>query len=169
MNDHEPELLPSGHHLQEFLAALLGRKVEVEALPLAEIPELYELRGYFVDDAGALAGVATVELRLAACLSAALSLTPIRLVQDALKEGQLGPLLKENLEEVMNVFSGLYNGEGLPHVRFEMIRAEGEDDPRQEELDQIVDRPPLFREFDLKIDEYGEGAMVLYRPWSVVP
>jgi hypothetical protein len=109
--------LPEPHDLRLLLEDLTGRDTDLSTATRIEIGAGAIVAAEMRDDEGGLAGLMLLDLDAAACLGAAIALVPKGIAQECIKEGELTPMLLENLGEVCNVVSGLFNKDGSPHVR----------------------------------------------------
>jgi hypothetical protein len=108
--------LPSRAALRSLVEDLVGRPVELaDADPVSAAPS--NVLAVYVTDRLAMAAVAVVDLPGAARLGAALGLLPRGGVEDAIDEGQLSAMLRDNCYEVLNVLASALNTPGAPHVR----------------------------------------------------
>jgi hypothetical protein len=71
----------------------------------------------YVSDQLAMTAVAVVDLAGAARIGGALGLLPKGGVDDAIDEGDLSGMLRDNCYEVFNVLSAAFNVPNAPHVR----------------------------------------------------
>jgi hypothetical protein len=141
--------------VRDLLATLLGRDVLVApAAPLAPGPARPATVGVYVDDLLRITSVLCIDLALSAHLGAALGLLPPREAELAISGGNLDEGLRENLFEVLNIASSLFNAPTAPHVRLYAMHAAGEPlpaDPRARAL-------TLGRRLDLAVGVGGYGA-----------
>jgi hypothetical protein len=157
-----PRTLPASKDLKDLLEDLLGRGITVSPGDPIRTGDLYKmLVSLYVDDSLQLAAVVGMDLALAVYAGAAIGLLPPGGARDCVAEGQMTPLLAENVAEVCNVLNGLINREGLPHIRLYQTFLPGQTPP-QDAAGQLL---ALGRRLDLKVDVAGYGggrfAMVL--------
>ena len=108
--------LPSRAVVRSLVEDLVGRPVElVDADPLPAAPS--NVVAVYVTDRLAMSAVVVLDLAGAARLGAALGLLPAGGVDDAIDEGHLPEMLRDNCHEVMNVLASTFNTPGAPHVR----------------------------------------------------
>jgi hypothetical protein len=152
--------LPAPIHMRNMLEDLLGREVTVNP---ANPPEGHEvptmLLAAYTDRQLNLAAVLGLDLALAAYAGAALGLLPPGAAQDSIEDKRLSSVLEENVRELCNVFTGLLNREGAPHVRLQQVIAPGEQVP----ADVAAYVMALGRRVDLKVEvaRYGSGMLYL--------
>lgn len=115
--------------------------------------------GVLVTDTGTLAAVAVLDLGLAAGLGAALGLLPPGAAEDALEDGELSAVMQENLYEVVNILSSVYNVPGGAHVRLSTLHGPGEPLPPDVAGLAIV----IGRRVDVSValGRYGKGGLSL--------
>src|SRR5436190_3267233 len=119
--------LPPALAVRNMLEELLGRDVTVApADPVVGSDLAKTVMAVYVDRHLKLAAVLGLDLPLAANAGAALGLLPVGAVDDAMQLGTLTAMLAENVGEVCNVFTGLLNRDGGPHVKLHRVFEPGE-------------------------------------------
>ena len=110
--------LPTGKEIRDLFEMLLGRTVELS--PDYEILKPDEEFGccvaFFNDAMDNVCAACIMDLDLCAYAGAALQLIPAAGAQDEINNGTLSDSYIENVYEILNIFSGLLNKEGAPHV-----------------------------------------------------
>jgi hypothetical protein len=109
--------LPETHAVRLLLEDLTGRDTDLSVSTPIDVSAGAVVAAEMRTDDGVLAGLMIMDLSAAACLGAAIALMPKGIAQECVKDGELTPILLENLGEVCNVVSGLFNKDGSPHVR----------------------------------------------------
>jgi hypothetical protein len=148
--------------VRDLLATLLGRDVVVgPAAPLAPGPRGPATIGVYVDDLLRITAVLCTDLALSARAGAALGLLPVTVAEAAIESRSLDEGLRENLYEVLNVSTSLFNAPGADHVRLYAMHAAGDPLPPDAQARALT----LGRRLDLAvgIGGYGSGrfSMVL--------
>jgi hypothetical protein len=111
-----PSSLPSRAAVRGLVEDLVGRPVELrDADPVPADPG--NVVGIYVSDQLALSAVVVLDLTGAARLGGALGLLPRGAVDEAVEEGRLPEMLRDNCFEVLNVLTSAFNAPGAPHVR----------------------------------------------------
>jgi hypothetical protein len=112
----ESSRLPGRAAVRSLVEDLLGRPVELsDGNPVtAHRPSAV---GVYVNDSLGLAAVIVVDLAGAARLGGALGMLPVGGVEDAIDDGVLSSMLRDNCYEVLNVLAATFNVAGAPHVR----------------------------------------------------
>jgi hypothetical protein len=114
MTDQSP--MPTRHAVRTLIEGLVGRDVDVkDADPIAGKPT--NLVAAYVTDKLQVSAVAVTDIELAARMGGALGMLPKGGIDDAIKEGDLSGLLRDNAYEVLNVMAAVFNVENAPHVR----------------------------------------------------
>lgn len=112
----ESSPLPGRAAVRSLVEDLVGRSVELsDAEPVPTKPS--NVVAVYVTDQTTMTAVAVVDLAGAARIGGALGLLPKGGVDDAVDEGELSELLRDNCYEVLNVLSATFNVPGAPHVR----------------------------------------------------
>ncbi|WP_018685582.1 hypothetical protein [Actinokineospora enzanensis] len=150
------ETLPVPKQVRDVLSDLLGRDVTVNITdpPSADAPAV----AVYVRGTGmTLHGVIGFDLPLAANAAASVGLVPPGGAAACVEDGELSPLLKDNLGEVCNILSGLFHQEGGPHVRFHKLHTPVADVPG----DVRSHLAALGSRLDLTVEiaGYGKGTM----------
>jgi hypothetical protein len=108
--------LPSRAALRSLVEDLVGRQVELaDAGPVPSRPS--NVVAVYVSDQLTMTAVAVIDLAGAARIGGALGMLPRGGVDDAVDEGELSGMLRENCYEMLNVLSSAFNVAGAPHVR----------------------------------------------------
>lgn len=149
---------PNAMEVRELLSGLLGRDVEVEpADPFTGDSAIGSTFAVYVDDQNTPRVVAVLDFALSAYAGAAVGLLPAGGASDAIDEGELTPMLKENLSEVLNVMAALLNENGRPHTRLaDVHHVDAWPNPQV-----LADAATTGRRLDLTvtIPLYGKGRM----------
>ena len=151
-----PGLMP----VRSMLEDLLGREVTVTPADPATAGNLPKMAvALYVDGAGRLNAVLGMDLPLAAYAGAALGLLPPGAAEDSIEEKQLSPMLRENVQELYNILTGLLNKEGGPHLTLYRVVAPGESLPS----DAAAHLLALGNRLDVKVEisRYGAGVLAL--------
>jgi hypothetical protein len=116
--------LPSRQALRSLVEDLVGRPVELDDADPVSTSATTVVAVYVTDHQG-LAAVVAVDLAGAARIGGALGMLPPGGVDDAIDEGDLSGMLRDNCYEVLNVLAATFNAPGAPHVRlYEMYGPE---------------------------------------------
>jgi hypothetical protein len=143
--------LPAPKQVRDLLNDLLGRDVTVQPTdpPSGAAP----VTAVFVHDDLSLAGLIGFQLPLAANVAAAVALIPRGGAEACIEDGELSPLFGDNLAEVCNVLTTLFNRSG-PHVRLHTLHRSGAEVPN----DVVSHLQALGNRLDLTVDVAGYGA-----------
>lgn len=153
-------VVPPAVAVRNLLEDLLGREVTVSPGEPAGSKDLPQATiGAFIDDGQRLVAAMALDLPLAAYAGAALGLLPAGAAEAAIEDGQLAPMLVENVGELFNVLTSLLNREGAPHVRLYQVVPPGQ----QVAGDVAAHLLALGRRLDLHVDinRYGGGRFWL--------
>lgn len=147
--------LPAVKEIRDLLGDLLGRDITVSPTsPLAPTPNNPCTIGVYVDDSLRVLAVVAFDLTLSAYAGAAIGLVPVTGAQEAIEAKALEQSLRENLYEVLNIASSLFNPEGATHLRLYDVHHVGDPLPG----DVLVKSLTLGRREDLSVDIAGYGA-----------
>jgi hypothetical protein len=155
----EPTPLPSRHAVRLLVEDLVGRNVDLsDAQPLpAKNTNVYAV---YVNNRVAVSAVVMTNLELAARLGGALGMLPKGGVDDAIKERDLYPMLRDCCYEVLNVMASLFNVPNAQHVRlYEMYGPGGS--PAPADVQQLGTMLGNRLDVRLTIAGYGDGLMAV--------
>jgi hypothetical protein len=116
--------LPDAAAVRELLEATVGRDVDFEVGTESLTPATDEglVIAEFIEDAtDAPMALIAVDVPLGAVLGASIALMPPRVVDDAAGMGVLPEGLLENVYEVFNIMSSLFNVPGAPHLKLNQL------------------------------------------------
>ncbi|HEY6794972.1 MAG TPA: hypothetical protein VI248_09860 [Kineosporiaceae bacterium] len=149
----EPSPLPSRHAVRTLIEGLVGRDVELkDGDPVAT--RATNLSAVYVTDTMQVSVVIVIDIELAARLGGALGMLPRGGVDDAIEEGDLSGLLRDNTYEVLNVLAAVFNVENAPHVRLYDLYGPGGAVPS----DVVALSQTLGSRMDLELSVAGYGA-----------
>jgi len=150
--------LPDVHKVQSILG-LLFDGLEVKAGgAFDEKAAGGALFGVFIGAGDAPVALCGVDLGLAASLSAALSMLPPTLVKEAVKTGDLGRVMAENLREIMNICTRLLLDSTSPHLKLDQVYPANS---LPAAAAAILAATHSHREFQLQLPRYGGGVLSL--------
>ena len=151
--------LPSPDVLRRLLSDLfLGKGVTVKR----GAPMPYPPTGAFVlvryKSAGAQEMVVCIcDLAFASAAGAALSLIPPAVVKECVRAGKLSETLAENVHEIFNVCSGLFNKPDHPRLALDAVLL-----PPVAHSSLPAAKPTLRSDFEIAIDGYGSGKLCAF-------
>jgi hypothetical protein len=112
----ESSPLPGRAAVRGLVEDLVGRPVELaDGNPVPA--HATNVVAVYVNDALGLSAAIVVDLAGAARLGGALGMLPPGGVQDAIDDGDVSGMLRDNCYEVLNVLAATFNVAGAPHVR----------------------------------------------------
>lgn len=151
--------LPSAKEIRDLFEGLLGRSVEVETdyefvNPKEEFGACVAL---YTDALERMCAIVVMDFNLSAYAGAALALLPPGGAQDVINEACMPDSYIENVYEVLNIFSSLFNKENAPHLKIHLMYTPGEELPPdlQDTVTSFVER----RDSILDIEGYGKGRL----------
>lgn len=112
--------------------------------------------GIFVDDAGQAVALVVCDVSLSVFMGAAMVMVPPPVAKEAAAAGELSGMVRDSLNEVMNILSRLFMAKDTAHLRHSRTctRAELSDVEQA-----ILSNPGKQVYFDVSIDRYGDGAI----------
>lgn len=113
----------------------------------------------FVDDLVQLRAVTLLDLPFAFYTGAAVGLLPAGGARDMVDERDPSSMVIENLYEVLNVLTSVFDVGTNPHVKIASMYAPGTGFPG--DIDQVVRRLTGRLDLTVNIDGYGSGRLAL--------
>jgi len=151
--------LPTGPDIEPFLGDLLGRRVLVRpGGKLPQGPKDAFVGAAYRNEAGALAGVAALDLPLAVAFGASLAALPPGGVASIVTTGRFTDAVWENLYEVLNVTSRWFQPQQGTMVAIDKLW-KGAELPA--EVKALLAAPTRRFEAKVEVQGYGGGMMLL--------
>ena len=147
--------LPVPYEVRVLLEDLFVRPVEVRpGPPWAPLNGEPGTLAIYVDDRYAIRALGLGDLRFSAYAGAAIGLVPRAVAQMAVRDRRLDMDTQENLDEVLEIATGLYNVDGAAHMRLHHVCHIGtEVAPQIRAMSAAVGR-----RLDLTVDIGGYGT-----------
>lgn len=134
---------------------MIGRDIEVSP---TDPVTLADGRPYYVavytTDQLTLGSIVVLDLNAAGNLGGAIGLLPAGGIKDAIADKSLPASAVDNLYEILNVASSLFNADGSPHLKLYQLYEPGDPIP----ADVAVTIPSPGRRLDLLVSIPGYGA-----------
>lgn len=150
--------LPVAKEVKDLFAELFDREITLApTVPVTPGPKVPATVATYVDDLLQITAVVCCDLPLSARAGAAIGLIPKSDANAAIIDGRLTQTLAENLHEVLNIISSLFNVDGATHVRLHTMHPAGSPMPRHVQAQALT----LGRREDvaLGIRGYGPGRI----------
>jgi hypothetical protein len=152
--------IPAAKAVKDLLESLLGRTVEVSPGDPARTGEVTPaFVASYVDNALRLTAVAGFDLPLAAYVGAAIGLVPLGGARACIQDGELSPMLAENVGEVCNVLTTLLNHDGARHTRLYAVHQPGQ--PAPNDVAGRLVAPGSRLDLAVTVAGYGAGRFWL--------
>lgn len=155
----ESVILPTPESLRRLLSDLLmGRAVTVKkCAPMPFPPQgAFVIVRYKTADAKETV-LCVCDLALAGAAGAALSLIPPAVVSESVRAGKLSETLAENVHEIFNVCSGLFNQPDHPRFALDEVLL-----PPVARGSLPAGKPAHRNDFEIAIEGYGSGKMCAF-------
>ena len=153
-----PTTLPAPMAVRDLVADLLGRDVTIErAVPLEDAALRTATYALYADDRQQLRAAIVLDLPLSASLGAAIALVPAPRAEQAVEDRMLPPDLGENLVEVCNVVSALFNLPGAPHLKLSAVHGPANRPPVA--AAEFATRPGPRMDVRVGVQGYGSGTL----------
>jgi hypothetical protein len=143
--------LPKIEDISDFLSMLYGLTVTATQCDALAPASRYVVANY-IDDQGTPVAAIAADIAAAAKLSAALTQIPAGGVEDTIKEGELSPVLQDNLSEVFNILVNLFPTDDGTRLSFADVSFDKNPVPAFEESISIA----------IDIQRYSKGNIELF-------
>jgi len=164
--DRMPEqgTLPSPGALAKLLSDLLmERRVSVNmSAPMRFPPPAPFVVATYKSDDGKSAVVCVCDLALASAVSAALTVIPPSVAAESVRAGRLSETLAENLHEIFNVCTALFNQPNFPHLVLDQVALGSP--TLVSALAGPVAKARERNNFEISISGYGSGK---FSSWAI--
>jgi hypothetical protein len=150
--------------LRDVLSDTMGRDVELAsaAEPLKTAGST--VIGTYTDDDQRPAALVAIETPLAARIAGALALVTPRRIEERLVSGGLWTQQYDDISEVLNILTVLFNADGAPHVRLSAVYETLRTFPPMDVVGWLgSDRPRV--DVDATVKGYGNGTMAVVVNW----
>ena len=152
---------PSAVEIAEMFTSLVGKDTTARINPDVKFDGTPNwIFAVYDEEDGTLGAVIACDVATAAYGGAALSLIPSSMADDSIKTGVVAENLSENFREVLNVCAGLFNSPSTP--RLKLGHYSEPPDEAGEGLVQWFEECEERTGFDVTIDGYGQGRLVVY-------
>ena len=150
--------LPDGPKIKSILG-LLFDDIDVKAGGKVDTtPASGTYVGVYISDAGAPVALCACDANLAANWSAALSMLPVGVAKEAVKNRALTDVMMGNLREIMNICTRLVMSENSPHLRLDDVYPVPALPPAALAL---VGQARGRSDFHIAVPKYGGGVLAL--------
>lgn len=151
--------LPEAGHVAKTLSGLIGRTASCKpGKPVAPAAKLPVVVATYVEAAGKLAAAVLLDLPLACSSGAALVMLPQVVADESAKSGKIADNIAENLHEVLNVWSGLFNSPNTPRVKLGTVATT---DKLAPEIAALAKAPAGRLDLEVAIPGYTVGRLTL--------
>ena len=141
----------------KLLSSLIDKAVSVKRISPTPAPRgVFVVAAYSHDD-GTGAGICWLDLPAAGSIAAALTLTPVSIVDDSVKAGKLLPPLDENVREVLNICARLFSPVESQRVYLSEVYLPPTKVPAT--LASAIGRPASTIQVDMIVPGYRPGKM----------
>lgn len=150
--------LPNPKDVRDLLTELLGRDVTVaDGEPVVPGPRNLVTVAVYVDDSLRTAAVAVADMKLSAYAGAAIGLVPPGGAEAAIEDRELPASVQENLAEILNIVSALFNTDGAQHLKLYATYGFAEHPPT--DISAVL--RTIGRRLDLAVEiaGYGKGNL----------
>ncbi len=149
---------PKPEAIRQIIADLLGREVTIVRGDAQVIErDTPAVVSDFVADSGNIAAICLTDLRLSNALGGALTMVPAAQVDESVKKWVVEPSNLENLTEILNVLSRLFNSDDCEHLKWDKAHTLPCELP--DGTQSLMKAPMARRDYDVTVDEYGSGKL----------
>ncbi|MGF1546070.1 MAG: hypothetical protein ACFCUG_01940 [Thiotrichales bacterium] len=150
-------LVPTEAEISSMLGMLYGDGLRVDRSEKAIENPAKSIFASYIDESGRTVAAAQCDLEFAAYSAAALSMIPVDVAKEAVRDKELTSMMRDNLNELMNICSRFLMSDETPHLRFDKVYASLSDSPNS--LRYLLDNAQAIRHFDAMIPKYGKGKL----------
>ncbi len=112
------------------------------------------IMGAFIDDNDVPVATCVCDIEFAAFAGCSMTMLPPGAAEDAVKDKKLEPMMLDNFQEVMNIFSRLFMNDKTPHLRLDKCYAV---DDAPEAFAAIANSTENRSNMEIDIPRYGKG------------
>ena len=112
------------------------------------------IMGAFIDDNDVPSAVCVCDIEFAAFSGCSMTMLPLGAADDAVKAKNLEPMMRDNFNEVMNMFTRLFMNEKTPHLRLDKCYSVTE---APEAFVNIANLTENRSNMEVNIPRYGKG------------
>lgn len=154
--------LPTKEAIAQLLTELVGKRTTVKVTtPFAVTPKTPAIVALFNRDNGEAAGAWACDLAFAARVGACLTMIPKGASDECANRAQLTDAIYENVREIFNVASNLFNVDGAPHTRLISVHTLPKEQ-MPEPLAALLAKPAGSRHLEVSVDGYGVGRASIH-------
>lgn len=151
--------LPKPTEIKELLSDMLGKDVEIQETKTRVSPKEAVVALYTTDDGQRIAAC-VCDMKLAASMSAALTLIPPRAALEAATTKKLSGELSSNLSEVLNIASQLFRQEDAKQrIIFNVMHVPPDELPS--DVKSALTKPAQRFNADVTVQGYTSGRLSL--------
>lgn len=151
-----PAPLHNAEALGQILTDTIGKAVTVKKIALPNLSNMTSL-GLYNNDDGSIAYVVLLDLSAAANLGVALTWIPPGAADDMVDDGELSPLAKDNVVEVLNICTRLVHDINGAHVKCTTFHVKG--DSTVDEIKEVIASMSARLNVEVAIADYKGGKM----------
>lgn len=152
-----------GDEFGEIISTLFGKEIEVEYEGVAEVPDI-GVFALFVNEDDTPVGAITSDFYAANYLGAALTRIPAGGAEDSAEEEELPGMAKENIGEVYNVCTQLFQRKQFESVKLDRVEVLGEWDSLEEDMKSGIQSASIRGHYTVDIPMYGIGKLSIFAP-----
>lgn len=147
--------LPAPMQIRELFTSMLDRDITMgPTSPFAPSHLNPATIAVYTEDSLEIRALLLLDLPLSAYLGAAIGLVPASGAAAAIEAGAIPDNIKDNVSEVLNIATSLFNVEHAPHVRLYSVHPAGGEMPGHLQMMALT----LGRREDMKIEIQGYGT-----------
>ncbi|MGF1644039.1 MAG: hypothetical protein ACFCUJ_10370 [Thiotrichales bacterium] len=150
-------LVPTEAEISAMLGMLYGDGLRVDRSEKSIDNPASAIYASYIDENGRIVAAAQCDLQFAAYSAAALSMIPVDVAQEAVRDKALTTMMRDNLHELMNICSRFLMSDETPHLRFDKVYPSLSDSPNG--MRYLLDNAQAIRHFDALIPKYGKGKL----------
>lgn len=151
-------ILPTDHEANAVLAMLYGDNLDIKTSNEDTVTEGGSWVGLFIDADNQPVAGCVCDVPFAAYAGSALTMLPPGGAEDAVETGEISEMMKDNLNEVMNICSRMFMSDNTPHLKLDLVYKY---EDLSDEAKEALLGAEAKRALDVDIPRYGKGKLVM--------
>lgn len=151
-------ILPTDHEANAVLAMLYGDNFDIKTSNEDTVTEGGSWVGLFIDADNQPVAGCVCDVPFAAYAGSALTMLPPGGAEDAVETGEISEMMKDNLNEVMNICSRMFMSDNTPHLKLDLVYKY---EDLSDEAKEALLGAEAKRALDVDIPRYGKGKLVM--------
>ena len=147
--------MPRTDAVLEMIKGLLQKDItmSLEGKPLELAAPQSVVVGVYADTEGRVKALLVCDLKFTCTAAGALAMLPKKVVDEAISSGTLSEVISENINEILNVASSLFNAPSAPHMKLKTV-VQMISSPCPDDVKLLLSKPGNRLDLELAIPGY---------------